>query len=200
MIFTELIIGIMIGGTAAAIVSFAVGINILTRSRVAQVTAFDIECQSLLDKCIDIDLCDRALIIKMHNGGGRIVAGKSKYASVLFEAHSTNVIAVKKAFKNYELDTEYLQLMHNVQLSRKVIHETAKMPPSMLQRRYTLDGITTAIVPLFCETKGGLYYGSFSTVGPVDEFFSIDKYAALENIIERIAALHRHGRMNKFLH
>lgn len=195
----EILIGIMIGGTIAAIVSFAVGINVFRPSRVALVTAYDIECQALVDKCVDTGLCDRALIIKMHNGGGRIVAGKPKYASVLFEANSNKVQSIRDTFQHYEVDVEYSLLIQRVQFDRRVIQETMTMPHSMLRRRYENDKLTASFVPFFIETKGGMYYGSFSTVGPAHEFLGSSKFSEMESIINRIKNVHRRAKAHRFL-
>lgn len=198
--FQELILGAVIGGISAGILSFVVSFRVLRRSRVAMVSAYDIKCQAILDVMIAENLCDRALILKFHNGGGKVVAGKSKYASVLFEAHNDKVKSVRNEFQNYEVDPEYILLIQRVHMHRKVDHVTADMHSSMLRRRYELDNITAAHVPFFIETKGGMYYGSFSTTGPPDIWRGGKQFARLETLINQLRNIHVKSDRYRVLH
>lgn len=132
------------------------------------VSVYDIKCQVILDVMIVENFCDRVLIFKFYNGGGKVVVGKFKYVSVFFEVYNDKVKSIRNEFQNYEVDFEYILFIQCVYMYCKVDYIIVDMYSFMFCRCYELDNIIVVYVFFFIEIKGGMYYGSFSIIGLFD--------------------------------
>lgn len=186
-------------GTAMGAIAGFVGAGIVTywklrnanhRARAAEVLALEVRTKNILDHVVDTTVCDRALLLALHNGGGRLLAGAKKYASAVHEAKKDGMPGILEDFQGYEVDEEYLLLMQQVEAKGIVYISTAAMRECMLKRRYEADGIQSAVVFRVSETPNRYYYASFTTAGDDEAFTGAANYARMESAINALRRLY----------
>jgi len=156
------------------------------KTRVALVAALEVRINSLLTKIVSETPVDRAVVIKLHNGGSKLQTGITKYITVINERHNGNVMEVYRDFQHYPIDANYMLMIHRLVQDKLIIVDTKKMPEGLLKRRYNLDGIKSSIIFYIRETDGGLYYGSFSSTSTLEEITTDQAFARIENTIEKL--------------
>lgn len=169
-------------------------------SRLALISKLEVETEVILNRAINETLCDRALVLKLHNSGGQLYVGKAKKASVLFEGLTQTLPTVKEDFQSQLVDTDYMAIMQRVEREKLIIQNTSKMPHSMLRRIYERDNITITVIFYIKETENGLYYGSFTSKADPLEFMKPSTYSRLENSISRLRVMYEKAHKQKVLH
>lgn len=174
--------------------------SLTSRSQAALVANLEIRTEMLLQEAVDQSAIDHALIFKLHNGGGKLYMGIPKYTTVLHERLVPEIRPSKPDFQSYPIDHEYMLLMQRI-LSEKIVMLVVKdMPDSMLKRRYEADGLTVSVEFAINETDAGLYYGSFSTRGDLNEFLSSANYTLIESYIHRLRLKFKEAKQQQVLH
>lgn len=176
----------ILGALAASVFSFWTVNQYHKKANTANVLAMDIHVYRLLENVVEITPCDRALVLVLHNGGGKILAGSPKYSSALYESCSTNIAPIIKDFQAFEIDIDYTILIEQVKSRKMVLLMTSDMKEGMLKRRYETDGITAAIVVSLEETPNRYYYASFSTVGDPNVFMASANFARIETAVNQL--------------
>lgn len=174
--------------------------SLTSRSQAALVANLEIRTEMLLQEAIDGSVIERALILKLHNGGGKLYMGIPKYTTVLHERIVPDIRHSKPDFQYYPIDHEYMLLMQRILTEEVVVLITSEMPEEMLKRRYEADGITVSVVFTISETDAGLYYGSFSTRGDANEFLSNVNYSSIETFIHRLRLKFKEAKQQQVLH
>lgn len=182
----EIIAGAMVGALAAAGVAYFRVRKYQLAAKTAQVLTLEVRAHEALRKLVDNSMCQRALVLALHNGGGRLLAGAPKYASAVHEVHDDTVEPIAQEFQRFELDIEYIVMMEQVKARKIIFLTTDAMKESMLKRRYQAAGITAAIVASIAETPNRYYYASFSTTGNPDDFVSGASFARMETVINEL--------------
>lgn len=193
---------VIIGSVVATIIIIYLIIkvaNLKQQSRTAQITAFEVLIQGILDKAVLNGWCDRALVLKMHNGGGKMYTGVNKYASVLFEGDTDKMTDVKDDFQKYLIDSEYMDLMQRVSSNKIEIQKTTDLKYSMLRRRYEADDITHSIVFFIEETENAMYYGSFTSISPDSDMITGKSFAGLEAKMNKLRNAYQRAKKKKIL-
>jgi hypothetical protein len=140
-----LIVALISGAFVAGIIAHIINMRIRRKLRVGRVTEFEITTQNLIESTVHRTLADRALIIKLHNGG-KIFAGVQKYITVLQEYNSENLRSVRDDFQNYKVDAAYMQMINTVISEGLFIQEVNKLPEGFLKRRYEYEGIKSTVI------------------------------------------------------
>lgn len=195
----EIATGAMVGAIVAGAVSYLRVKKYQQAAKTAQVLALDVSTHKVLERVVDLTPCDRALVLALHNGGGRLMAGAPKYASAIHEAHSDEVGAALDDFQRFRIDMDYTMLIEQVKARGIVFLTTAAMNESMLRRRYALDGIQAAIVVSIAETPNRYYYASFSTCGNPDDLMSVANYARIESAVNELRNLYVAAKRGGYL-
>lgn len=200
----KLITAAMIGITVSAITSYVIFSRNLRRvsrrSQVAQVANLEIEAHVILQNIIYETPIDRALILKMHNGGGKLYAGVIKHISILDEDHTTSVGPIKDDIQHYPADTQYMHLAQMLVADKLVVLETESMTDGMLKRRQVHDNVKVSIIFFIAETEGGLYYGALDSTLPSSTILSDEVFSVLETKIHKLRRLYEEGKRNRILH
>lgn len=163
------------------------------------VAGLEVQINALLGWIVSETPADRAIIIKLHNGGSKLQTGMTKYISVINERHNKNVMEVAKDFQHYPIDANYMQMIHKLLSEKIIVANVDSMPEGMLKRRYRLDGLKCAIIFYLRETDGGLYYGSFASTYTLEEITTDENFARIENTIQKIRHLFREASHKKIL-
>lgn len=194
--FIEIIIAALVGAMAAGALGYLAIMRMREINRISLIAQVEITSEATLESAIYQTCADRALVIKLHNGGGKIYAGTNKYITVLHEAHTQRIPGAKKDYQRFFADVNYMKMMAELEEKRIIKTKVSDLEYGLLRRRYEADGITASIVFWIKETEGGLYYGSFTTTNDPDLLLKRD-FSKLETKINRLRnkyeTAHRRG-------
>lgn len=190
----------MIGASLVGIIAYNIVKKSKDESRLSLVSKIEVECDNILDSAVYRTQTDRALIIKIHNGGSKMYVGVSKYASITQESHNDKLPSIKKDFQKFKVDKDDMGMIHTLISDGLVILETSRMPPSMLKRRHELDGVKSSIIYKIRETEFGFYYGSFSSTIEYNEFIGSHEYSILEAEINKLRNIYAEADRRGVLH
>jgi hypothetical protein len=193
-----LIVALISGAFVAGIIAHIINMRIRRKLRVGRVTEFEITTQNLIESTVHRTLADRALIIKLHNGG-KIFAGVQKYITVLQEYNSENLRSVRDDFQNYKVDAAYMQMINTIISEGLFIQEVNKLPEGFLKRRYEYEGIKSTVIYYINQTDHALYFGSFSTTKSFSDFVGSHEYSILESVISKIRNRYKQAKKEKIL-
>jgi len=194
-----LTVGIVCGVITATIVAHIINQRIRKKLRVGEIAKLEVDIQNILDNAVFRTLADRALLIKLHNGG-LLLAGVPKYITILQESNSDNLKSVKKDFQQFKVDPSYMQMIDTLVREGIYIQEVVRMPEGFLKRRYEYEGIKATVIFSIAQTKNGFYYGSISTTKSFADFIGSHEYAALESIVNTIRNKYKKAKKLKLLY
>lgn len=105
--------------------------------------------------------CANAILLKIHNGGGKLIEGENWYSSVLSESPERNSVSAIKTWQNIAVDEDYKELISKIRRNKRTFLETESMPQSFLKRTYKRMGIIGSIVMEVYSSEYAYYYISF---------------------------------------
>lgn len=180
MDYYEIMIGFAIGGTVGA----GVGYFLVKASNVDQreerlQTLKELR-KVVLDNARKDTTCANALLLKIHNGGGKLIEGENWYSSVLDESPERNSVSAKSSWQNMVVDDAYKLLIKEIRTNKKTFLETEKMPPSFLRRTYERMGIIGSIVMEVYSSEYAYYYVSYPVRENLDKAIASGDFNILE--------------------
>lgn len=110
---------------------------------------------------------ERALVLKLTNGGGEPTVGTTYYATAMVSA--TENVRNHKAtdYTRLEVDDAYVSMVVGLKKLRRMMLLVDAMPPSLLRDIYNSEHIKFAEVHYLCSTQDATYYCSFATYSEV---------------------------------
>ena len=122
--------------------------------------------QAVEKRCVHIvgeGVVQRALVLKLSNGGGEPTSGTTYYATAM-----TNVThdTVKHHPVNYdavEVDAAYTDMVIRLKKEKRVQLLVEIMPPVMLRDFYREEGVKFSELYYLCSTPDATYFASFAT-------------------------------------
>jgi hypothetical protein len=195
-----LVYGAFAGAVIATIVAHIINNKLRRKSDVLHIAKMEIEIQRILEDCVFKTFIDRALLLKLHNGGDKLSIGSKKYFSILHEAHTPRVQVVKDLFQEIETDPDYYELILYLSKIGKKFFKTKDLPNSLLKRRYQKDNIYGGIIVKVYDTKKGFYYASFVTTNKFDDLVQSEHYPLIEMDVLRLKKVFKKAAKLKILH
>lgn len=193
MNYYEIMLGLAIGGAIGAGVGFYWVRASSIDQREERLNTLKVLRMVILESARKDTTCANALLLKIHNGGGKLVEGENWYSSVLAEAPERNSVSAAKTWQNVSVDDEYKQLIKRIRKDKKVFLETEKMPYSFLKRNYERMGIIGSIKMEIYSSEYAYYYVSF----PVRENLAKAIDSGDYNVLE-IAAFELQKKYRKY--
>lgn len=169
-------------------------------SRLLNVANLEIETDNILDNIVFQTATDRALIVKIHNGGAKMYVGVSKYASVIEESISPEMKPIKDDWQKIKIDKEYLMLVQQLINDGMIILNVDSMNPSTLERTYKSEGVKSVAMFRIRETKFGFYFASFSSTKEEHEFIGSNEFALIELKVNRLRNIYLEADRKGVLH
>ncbi len=110
---------------------------------------------------------ERALVLKLTNGGGEPTVGTTYYATAMVSA--TENVRNHKAtdYTRLEVDDAYVAMVVGLKKVRRMMLLVETMPHSLLRDIYNSEHIKFAEVHYLCSTQDATYYCSFATYSEV---------------------------------
>lgn len=195
----DLTINIILG----SIIAFFVGGFLLHKrlrktTRLAKVLKLEIEIKEVLNENILKTLSERAVIIKLHNGG-KIYAGVDKFITVIHEAHREPLEALKDDYNQYKVDEMFLRLIQKLLAEKIIVMEAKDLEGSFLKRRFQYENITSLILYKIVETDESLYLGIINTTDDFVNFVGGSDFALIELAINKLRNLYITAKRQKIL-
>jgi hypothetical protein len=125
----------------------------------------------------------RAVLLKLHNGGGRPQVGHLMYSSMIYESYGDDEASMSHSWQQERIDndSQYREMLITMLDSGCVMVETENMPECKLKDTYIANGVVRAIVKDVGKKKNEHYYLSVS-------FHSEEGNPHIENDAVRICA------------
>lgn len=110
---------------------------------------------------------ERALVLKLTNGGGEPTVGTTYYATAMVSA--TENVRNHKAtdYTRLEVDDAYVAMVVGLKKVRRMMLLVETMPHSLLRDIYNSEHIKFAEVHYLCSTQDATYYCCFATYSEV---------------------------------
>lgn len=162
--------------------------------KIERAIAYEIAAQAILDNCSGLEMIDRAILIRAHNGGDFTKVYSPKYITVLHEGTSSTATQLKSVFQCYPLDQEYKKIILTLMSDKTILIESAKEESGFLKRRFEMDGINSAYISLIQATANSIYYCSFESKKPINDFLIDPSYSQIEALANKLRLLHRSAK------
>jgi hypothetical protein len=129
----------------------------------------------------------RAIVLRVHNGGGNLSASKPTYVSVLYEESRSPLGHIRKDHQNVPADKHMMSMLQEVKLNGQIELKTDQLPPSYLKNFYLSQGVNKARLFFIKEAKGGFLWRQTKelhilSVSTVEEQVSFDAPALAESL------------------
>tara|TARA_R110000868_G_scaffold176916_5_gene414994 strand:+ start:7431 stop:8057 length:627 start_codon:yes stop_codon:yes gene_type:complete len=146
-----------------------------------------IEIQQIMERVLDKSPVKRFLIFKTENGGGKPRLGSHLYASAIYEAYRTPMVAVIDDYQRLLVDDIYVKMLSDIGPSspNKLIRNDMK--DGLLKRIYLKENVTYAEVHYLAETNNAFYYLSIATDEETERFNSPLNRVEIEIAVNKIA-------------
>lgn len=136
----------------------------------------------------------RVSLIRLHNGGGRPVAGKPMYSSGIYEVYSDGKHPIAKYWQNERVDTDeqYRQMLIEMFDKEMVCIETTSMKQGKLKELYDYQNVFRSHVRKVGKRGDDFFYISAT----FEEPYADDKQKSRENVEMRVMV----NRLKEILH
>lgn len=135
---------------------------------------------ALLVAAVHGTTCANAVLLKIHNCGGKLEEGQEWYSSCIDEAPERSLVSVVNTWQNISVDEEYKTLIRKIQKHNRTFIKTEEMKESFLKRNYERMGIIGSVVMEVYRDDFAYYYISY----PVRENLYLIQDSGQFNILE----------------
>jgi len=106
----------------------------------------------------------RAILFKLHNGGGRPKVGNIMYSSILYEVYGDGVSAISASWQHERIDndTQYREMLIRMFDTGCDVLRTDEMPESKLKDSYINRGVKRSLVKDVGSKDNDHYYLSLT--------------------------------------
>lgn len=192
----ELINTILTGGVGVALIGLMGqiisklmdGNNKETPNIIEKISLFESnsETQMIIDRVVAKTNCERFLILKVENGGGKPRVGANLYASVIFESLKKPFISVKSEYQRLLVDPMYVKMLSDIGLTQHNPLHVNKMKSGILKRLYQSEGVKYSEIHYIGETDTSFYFASIATSKDDCEFSDLNDRVEIEISINKI--------------
>lgn len=175
---------------------------LVSSSKAKAVMIFEMKIEDLLEDIIRDTCVDRALLCRIHNGGGRIVIGAEKKISVICEPDASLHPHTKKVYTNYPIDKQYRSVLVDMLDAGGMMayHQIERLPYGMLRRKTEADGLTATLHYKVKETKTGVYFVFLATKDDPNELIGRpDRVNYIEEKVQQIRATCHRAALKRIL-
>lgn len=169
-------------------------------SRLLNIAKLEVETDNILDNIIYTTNTDRALVVKIHNGGSKMYAGTDKYASVLYESLSESLHPIKNDWQKFPVDRDYMMMIDTLIKDGVALFDIETMKESTLSRAYKSEGVKSVAFFKIRETDFGFYFASFASLKSQDEFYLSKDFSMLEIKANKIRNIYAEADRKGVLH
>lgn len=110
---------------------------------------------------------ERALVLKLTNGGGEPTVGTTYYVTVMVSAVENMKNHKATDYTKLEVDDAYVAMVVSLKKMRRMMLLVETMQPSLLRDIYNSENIKFAEVHYLASTQDATYYCSFATYSEV---------------------------------
>lgn len=140
-----------------------------------------------MERCVAATGCERVVVLKTHNGGGRPNSASPIYSSVMYE-WPPRPIPVRKYWRNVPIDRHYTDMMRRLLQDQALDLLEADMPEGAdLKAIYRSAGIVGSRVKLVHLDVTAVWYVSITYQGEKPENLS-DEGVHLRNVLRTLIA------------
>lgn len=184
-------IGLVVGGTLGAGIGFYLVRSATADQREERLETLGELRQVILDNVRQETTCANALLLKIHNGGGKLIPGQNWYSSVLAESPERNSVSAIRMWQNVSVDEDYKDLIDEIRKRKTVFLNTDSMAQSFLKRTYERMGIKGSIVMAVYSSEYAYYYMSFPIRENLTKAMESGDYNRLEIAAFKLQKLYR---------
>ena len=174
----------MVGITVGIVVGGGVGYAMVKRTyddnRHQNLELLKATRMPILEKAVFRTSCANAVLLKIHNGGGKLIEGQNWYSSVIAEAPERSSVSAIEAWQNIDVEDDYKDLIRELQRTKRKYLDVDSMKESFLKRNYIRMGIKGSLVMEVYRNDYAYYYISY----PVRDSFDVLKNTAEFNELE----------------
>lgn len=120
----------------------------------------------LLERIRKETSASRVLLLAGHNGGGLPIPGSPFYASVVFSCIDDTKEQTRASigsYKNLPVDSAYIGMLLDLERSKVIQLDVAKMVPCQLRSYYELEGVEQALLYFITIQENKFMYVSVAT-------------------------------------
>lgn len=183
--YNELMLGVGIGIGIGGIGGFMAVYSQRKDHRIELMKNFVEARQFLLDRVVEETNCANALVLKIHNGGGKLDEGQDWYSSVVAESPERRRVSIIDDWQNIPVQESYKAIIREIR-DRKVNYlYTHLMPAGDLRTAYEAMGIIGSVVMEMYSDDYYYYYMSFPVRENWDQFtLSVDQHFVKSTVIQ----------------
>lgn len=124
----------------------------------------DLKMYESIEELLEEIKADRIALKYMHNGGGSIIPGKTKFMSVILEKVTDNINSRKDDFQRVVVGDRYLSSVTNMLFDEDhmILKRTEDLPKSKLRDVYELDDVCTSIIAYIAANEDNIWYLSIN--------------------------------------
>jgi hypothetical protein len=119
----------------------------------------------------------RAVILRIHNGGGNLSTSRPTYHSMLYEECRKPFKSVTMIMQNIPVDKHYMSFLQEVKLNKQVFLSVDSIPSSYMKSYFNSSGITATRTELISEKNNGILFWK-----KVREIYILAVYTADESV------------------
>ena len=137
-----------------------------------------------------------AMVLKIHNGGSKLIETEDWYSSVVDEAPTVAGLSAIGVWQNIIVDTQYRDMVRTVRQKGRYYLDVEAMPQSFLKRNYARTGIKGSLVMQVYQDDHFFYYCSFAVRDfdkMVDDLGEINRYE-----IARLSLMRLYEKYHQF--
>lgn len=138
-----------------------------------------VEIYSLMDMVCSNRSAQRFIVVRTHNGDGKIRPGVELYGSIVYETYRHPLTPIKDQYQKFRVDVELLKILALMYSQKSIAVRTSDLPKSMIRTAYEAQNIKYAEMHFLHEDKKSLYY---CTIVTTDENESFDNPIVREDI------------------
>lgn len=171
-------------------------------NKLKSVMIFELQIEDQLGDILRNTVVDRAVLAKIHNGGGQITVGSTKKISILCEPEESLSPHTKETYTNYPLDRQYRKtIIEMIEAKGSFVYNTVgDLEYGMLRRRTEADHIQGTLHYFIRETATGVYFVFLGTTDDPNELLGRpDQHNLIEEKIQKIRNLCEKAARRKLL-
>lgn len=125
------------------------------------------QINNLCNELIAESTVERALVLRLTNGGGEPIVGTTYYVSVMASGMQDVKTHLVPEYKKLEVDDAYVAMIVGLKKMKRMLLLVDSMPHSLLRDLYNSEKVKYAEVYYLCSTSNATYFCSFATYSEI---------------------------------
>jgi len=160
-IYFEIMIGMAVGSVAGFVFAYKGVLVNRSKNRMRDIELFHLETREAIDDVVEKTSLENAMLIRIHNAGGKLMAGTPLFSSIIEEKPKVINLAIKDDWQSMPVDDEYFSVVKRIQKNSRTLVLTDDMRHGIIRTVYEGMGVNGSYLFEVYATDMSYYYVSF---------------------------------------